>query len=193
MKIVTVPNLNLREPSQPVSRPDRHLKRLLTDLQNTLMHSDIGVGLAAPQIDVHLRVFAVNLPKNANEKIPVYHYFINPSITNHPREKNFGASPKDKAELEGCLSIPHIYAPVARWPWIDVTYQRLENGQLVTYHEHFTNFASRVFQHEFDHLDGILFTDHALSQGTQLYHEVADQDQLQKITPQDLIDLYGEF
>ena len=193
MKIVTVPNFSLRQVSQPVNRPDRHLKRLLTELQTTLQHSDIGVGLAAPQIGTNLRVFAVNLPKNTSDNTPVYSYFINPLIINHSVDKNYTDNPNDKVDLEGCLSIPHVYAPILRFPWIEIHYQRLENGELVNHEERLEKFAARVFQHEFDHLDGILFTDHALQEGGQLYLERADSDKLKKISAKDLIDLYGEF
>lgn len=189
MKIVTVPHQLLRQKSAPVTKPTRSLKRLLTDLQSTLTHSDIGVGLAAPQLGQNLRVFALNLPDPTSKETPIYRYFINPVITQYASKQALGTDPKGRPDLEGCLSVPHIYAPVARPIYVDVTYQQLENGQLTTHQEHFADFAARVFQHEYDHLEGRLFTDLALAQHTQLYLDV-DGD-LQKITATDLFTLFG--
>ena len=189
MKIVTVPHQILRQQAQPVASVNRQLQRLLTDLQATLTHSEIGVGLAAPQIGSNLRIFALNLPKESNKEIPEYHYFINPLITKYDQKTAFGTDPKGQPDLEGCLSIPRIYAAVRRPVSIDVTYQTLENGSLTTKKQHFQDFSARVFQHECDHLDGRLFTDLALEQHTQLYLDT--DDQLEKITPAELFKIFG--
>lgn len=189
MKIITVPHQRLRATSRPVERVDRQLRRLLTDLQTTLIHSDIGVGLAAPQIDSSLRVFAVNLPDKGNTEKPMYRYFINPLITKYSKETAIGTAPDGKPDLEGCLSVPKVYAPISRPVEITVEYQTLDDGELCEHQETFAGFAARVFQHEYDHLDGRLFTDLALSQHQQLYLD--DGDQLTKITPADLWALFG--
>jgi len=189
MKIVTVPHQNLRQTSTSVTTVSRQLKRLLTDLQSTLIHSEIGVGLAAPQLGQNVRVFALNLPDPADSQKSCYRYFINPTITARSAKTAFGTDPKGQPDLEGCLSVPRIYAPVRRPTGIDVHYQLLEGGELTTHHEHFTDFSARVFQHEYDHLDGVLFTDHALAQATQLYLD--EDDDLVKITPDELFQMFG--
>ena len=193
MKILTIPHSTLRQVCPVITSPNQKLKRILTDLQNTLLHSELGVGLAAPQIGQNLRVFGINLPKSANNETPIYRYFINPSITNHPQKIVVGSDPSGKkADLEGCLSIPHIYTPVARFPWIEIEYQQLENGQLVTYHEKLVDYAARVFQHEADHLDGVLFVDHALRQRQPFYLE-KENDELERITAEDFLAMYSDF
>jgi len=189
MKIVTVPHQQLRQTSDPVTAVTRPLKRLLTDLQSTLIHSEIGVGLAAPQLGQNIRVFALNLPDPQHPSQSQYRYFINPTVTTRSRQTAFGTDPQGKPDLEGCLSVPRIYAPVRRPTSIDVHYQLLQDGALTNHHEHFADFAARVFLHEYDHLDGILFTDHALAQGTQLYLDT-DGD-LTKITTNELFQMFG--
>ncbi|MDO5561716.1 MAG: peptide deformylase [bacterium] len=184
MKIITAPNVVLRQVSTPVNTQERHLQRLLDQLQQTLSHSDIGVGLAAPQIGVNLRVLALKLTP-ANQVV----CYLNPQITQTSTDKTLRSREQKKDDLEGCLSLPKIYAPVPRYEWINVTYQQLENGKLVDKSERFSQFAARVFQHEYDHLDGILFLDRALDAGTSLYYEKngelteIDRQQLQKILP----------
>ncbi len=191
MKIVTVPSYTLRQPSTPVTRADRALRRLLTQLQATLIHSDIGVGLAAPQLDANIRLIAINLPKKSNPEIPEYRYFINPSITKYDQKQALTSRADGQADLEGCLSIPHVYAPVLRPVSIELDYDVLDStGSLAHRHERFTDFAARVIQHEADHLDGRLFTDHALTQNQPLYLE-NEAGELERITVRDLYELFG--
>lgn len=184
MKIITAPNVILRQTSTPISAQERHLQRLLDQLEQTLNHSDIGVGLAAPQIGVNLRVLALKLAPT-NQVV----CYLNPQITQTSTNKTLQTHEQKKDGLEGCLSLPKIYAPVPRYEWINVTYQQLENGKLVDKSERFSQFAARVFQHEYDHLDGILFLDRALAAKTNLYYEKngelveIDRQQLQKILP----------
>lgn len=113
-----------------------------------------GVGLAAPQIDSGVRMFATLL--NNEPRV-----FINPRITTASEKLSLGRDPEDP-DLEGCLSIPRLYAPVPRYTWIELEYEKAVNGKLETHSETFEDFAARVVQHEQDHLDGILFLDHAL-------------------------------
>ncbi len=191
MKILTIPHLTLRQKSQEVTHLDRHLKRLLTDLQITLLHSEIGVGLAAPQIGSNYRVFAVNLPDSKHPETHHYHYFINPTITACSSETS-QLNAQGKPELEGCLSVPRLYAPVKRPIWIDVTYQTLQDGQLQTHQAHFDQADARVFQHEYDHLDGILFLDHAFAQNQPIYQEQPNGE-LERVDPDALRRRLGNF
>lgn len=126
------------------------LAQLVTDLKDTLKVAD-GCGLAAPQIGVSKRVVIVDGTVMAD----VYDYLsdfrrvlINPVITEESGRKcEFS---------EGCLSIPGIYADVARPDSITVKYYN-ENLEEVT--EKFDKFACRMVQHELSHLDGVVFTD----------------------------------
>ena len=189
-KIITIPHLTLRQVSQPITRPDRHLRRLLTDLQTTLTTTNIGLGLAAPQIGSNQRVFALYLP-HPHTKTPTYQYFINPTITRHSDTLTPDSLNSQTNNLEGCLSVPHVFAPIPRYTWLDITYQTLQDGQLIDHQDTLTDFTARVFQHELDHLDGILFIDHALRQRTPLYLE-DKQGQLQSISQADFYKIFGK-
>jgi peptide deformylase len=85
------------------------------------------------------------------------------------------AQPNAEADLEGCLSIPGIYGPVPRWSWIELEYQLVQDGELVTKTERFTDFTARIIQHEYDHLQGVLFTDHILEYGLPAYVQQGDE------------------
>jgi peptide deformylase len=188
MSLIVVPNLSLRQPSTPITAVNRHLLRLLKELENNLTKKTIGVGLAAAQIGINKRVFAIHL---SDQNSPKYHYFINPKITKQSSTLTLGEN-KDKHDLEGCLSIPKIFAPVYRPTWIDLSYFTLKDNQLSPRTIHLTDFAARTIAHEYDHLDGILFTDHAIRQNNPLYKEDS-QGELKELTPQELFKLFGKF
>lgn len=126
------------------------LAQLVTDLWDTLASSE-GCGLAAPQIGVSKRVVVVD----GDVMSDVYDYlkgfkrtFINPVVLEESQEKT--------TYNEGCLSIPGIYCDVVRPKKIKVEYY---DASLQKQVEEFDNFAARMVQHEFSHLDGVLFTD----------------------------------
>jgi peptide deformylase len=126
-----------------------------------------GVGLAATQVGINRRLFIL-LDKN-KPKI-----FINPEITKISH-LTFSQVIKNEDEMwmEGCLSIPKIWGFVDRPHKVTVKYQTLDqNDKLVEKEEEFEGIESAFVQHERDHLDGILFTDHVLKQNGQLYQEI---------------------
>lgn len=141
----------LREVAAPADLNDKEgLKTLVTDLWETLAKSE-GCGLAAPQIGVSLRVAVVDGDVMAD----VYPYlkgfkrtFINPVVKSQ--------SSTNCEYNEGCLSVPGVYADVVRPDSIEVEYY---DENLVKKTESFDKFACRMIQHEFSHLDGLLFTD----------------------------------
>ncbi len=191
-KIITFPHFGLKEISQSINKIDKHLKRLLFDLEHTLTQKDLGIGLAAPQINIYKRVFATFLPLSHNQS-PTFRYFINPLILAHSDNLILKSNPKNKDDdLEGCLSVPNIYAPVYRYEWLELAYQTIENHQLISHQEKFSGFAARVIQHEFDHLDGILFIDRVLTQKTPIFLQNKNQ-KLAEITPKELFEIFGEF
>jgi len=141
--------LRLKAPEADLN--DREgIEKLVADLWETLANSE-GCGLAAPQIGVSSRVVVVD----GDVMTDVYPYlkgfkrtFINPVIV----EESAG-----KIEYnEGCLSVPGIYADVVRPEKIKVEYY---DENLEKHTEEFDKFAARICQHEFSHLDGVLFTD----------------------------------
>ena len=151
MTICTVleyPNPHLREVSQPVSIAEMGsipFEQLITDLNETLYHKPGTVGLAAPQIGYNYRAFVMDA-KAATDKSG-YKLVINPEILTDSRWK-YGR--------EGCLSFPEYLITIKRARRITVQY-RDENWTL--HEEELEDFEAVIFQHELDHLNGILFID----------------------------------
>ncbi len=191
MKIISVPNPVLRQISQPITLKIKHLRRLLDEVGHTLMKNDIGVGLAAPQIGRSYRFLATKLP-NENKQ-PELKYYLNPIITAHSQEKTLRSRSNKSDDFEGCLSIPKVYAPVYRYTWLELTYQELDNGKLVTKKIHLEGYPARVLQHELDHLDGILFTDRALADNLPLYYQDDKRGDLKPLTQAEFAALFGKI
>ncbi len=164
MEIIEIPHPSLRKTSKEVLSADTKLANFVRELSETLENkrNPKGVGLAAPQVNKLWRVFAAQV-----EGLEI---FINPVITNHSSGYTLGPDEEDPI-LEGCLSMPKIYGAVPRWEWVLVEYDALVNGELEKREERFDDFYARVIQHEIDHLDGILFTDHSLKYDLPVYQE----------------------
>ncbi len=173
MKIVSIPHPTLRKIAATITRVDKKLLQFIDELDKTLAQKDNprGVGLAAPQVDTSLRIFATFLHPNDNESLPPkMRTFINPSIVEYSQTLVYGSHP-DEPRLEGCLSIPGIYGPVPRAAWVMLEFDEVYGDELRRKQERFSDFAARVVQHESDHLDGVLFIDHTLREGLPLYKE----------------------
>ena len=162
-KIIQSGNTILRKISKPVGTIDKKVKQLIQDLKDTLavQNDPEGVGLAAPQIGVNLRVFAVDF-KNLKRIV------INPEIVEIRNQKLEISKTKNKKNeiLEGCLSLPHYYGPLNRKNYIKLKYLD-ENGKEVI--EEFRDFNAQIILHEIDHLNGFLFVDRLLEQKKKLY------------------------
>lgn len=161
-KIIIIPHPTLRKKAKAVERVDKKLKKFISQLEETLVkkRNPRGVGLAANQIDNLLRIFSINL--NGIET------YINPEIINKSKKLTFGPE-EDDPILEACLSIPDLYGPIPRNIWIEVEYQVIENENLIKKNAKLTDFKARVFQHELDHLNGVLFTDYSLNYNLPVY------------------------
>ncbi len=153
LRIVTVEDDNpiLRATAEPVRRIDRATRTLMDDMVETMRDAP-GVGLAAPQIDVAQRIVVVEVPadlEDESEDGPTNLWAVaDPRITWESEEM--------EEDQEACLSIPNLYGDVPRHVAIHV--EALDrSGRTITIE--LEGFAARVFQHEIDHLDGILFTD----------------------------------
>ena len=168
LKIFTVPHPLLRQKSLAVVTIDAKIQKFIRQLEQTLIHADNpkGVGLSAPQVGKLWRIFYTT------------RVFINPQIVSASKKLILGPDPNQPI-LEGCLSIPHIWGPVYRHQWIKLRWQ-MANGRWQT--AKFSDFPARVIQHEIDHLNGILFTDHSLKQHQPLY-----QEKRGKLTPLDIL------
>ena len=124
---------------------DEEIQRLIKDMQDTLAIAKNGIGLAAPQIGKNLRVFIVSPALGLNQIV-----FINPVITK--------ISEKIKLVDEGCLSVIGLYGKI----------KRAESLKIEAYNQNGRKFkmkaeglVAQLFQHEVDHLDGVLFKDNA--------------------------------
>lgn len=184
-KIVTTPNEVLSGASKEITSFDKKLRDILSDMEVTLRATKdpIGVGLAAPQVGLPIRIFQLR----PDEKSEV-RSFINPKILSISQEPNEFTSqsgrkkkaiddgklpaPKGKRLLEGCLSIPNIWGYVQRKKDVKLSYQD-ENG--ITHEEVFTGFPAIIVQHELDHLNGIVFTHHVMEQNEKLYKSHKDE------------------
>ena len=147
-KVITVPNDVLRRNTHKVTKFDKNLKTLVDDMVETMRDAP-GVGLAAPQIGILEQVVVIEFGDEEDEEAPKKLYaVVNPEITRMSDEKEMG--------VEGCLSIPGIVGDVERSIAIVVKGQN-KNGQNVKYK--LNGWIARIFQHEIDHLTGVLFTD----------------------------------
>lgn len=188
MKIITVPHPTLRQQASPIQIVDKKIVSFLQALEKTLRDktNPKGVGLAAPQVNTQLRAFAVDLSgKEHEQKLKV---FLNPVITNHSFNKSLGEDSKVPT-LEGCLSIPKLYGPVPRWEWIEAEFDEIENGELHRKKGKFEWYIARVFQHELDHLEGVLFTDYSLQYDLPVYQE-NKSDQLEELIDRSILEVF---
>lgn len=167
-KIVLYPANVLRQTLSEVVSVDEKLTREVADLIEILEKSDNGAGLAANQINSKKRFFGV---KNGRTK--QVDIFINPKIVKTDGEKVY---PMIKLEdggeeefLEGCLSFPDYFGTVKRYLKIEVEWMEIKNNELTNKIKTMTGFEAIVFQHEGDHLDGILFVDHIKRDGGKFY------------------------
>jgi peptide deformylase len=142
LKIVKYPEPVLSQPGEPVSEFDDNLRKLIADMFETTYDSK-GIGLAAPQVGVSKRLTVIDLSmgKNPKEKLVV----INPEIIF--REGRV-------YEEEGCLSFPDIREKVVRAAKVRV---RAQNEHGKWFEMDGDDLLSRCFQHEIDHVDGMLF------------------------------------
>ncbi len=134
----------LKNISSPIELFDSNLKSLIDEMFE-IMYEEDGIGLAAPQIGLNIRLFIVDVSpvdKSGGKKV-----FINPEILHSWGENTLE---------EGCLSIPGVKEEVNRPNKIEIKYQN-ELGQEIT--ELLDEWPARVIQHENDHLDGVLFVD----------------------------------
>jgi peptide deformylase len=141
-EIVKYPDPILQKPAEPVTEFDDELRALIDDMFES-MYAAQGIGLAAPQVGISKRLTVVDLSfkKNPEEKIVL----INPEIIHKEGKQN---------EEEGCLSLPEIREKVSRAQKVRVRAQDLEGKWFEIDGE---ELLARAFQHEIDHLDGVLF------------------------------------
>ena len=141
----------LRNESVDITPDYPELKKLIDDMWITLAEAE-GIGLAAPQIGKNIRLFIVDCTPWGEDDPTLADYkrvFINPEIYEESEETSLFE--------EGCLSLPGLHENVRRPVAIRMRYL---DENFVEHDEEFTGKPARVIQHEYDHIDGIVFTDH---------------------------------
>lgn len=146
LPILIAPHPTLKAKARPVANPDNDIVRDLIPRMFATMYKAPGIGLAAPQVDMRLRVVVIDLARD-DKREPIT--MVNPEVV--------AESPELATREEGCLSLPNQYADVTRPARVKVRYfdetgakRELEADDLL----------AACVQHEIDHLDGILFVDH---------------------------------
>ena len=157
LPIVAYGDAVLKKKASPIEKTHPNLVKLIDDMWET-MYAAQGVGLAAPQIGESIRLFVVDGSPFANDKSldnteqrelkNFKKVFINPEITAY-------SGPQEDFN-EGCLSIPDIREDVTRLTTIEIEYY---NEKFEQVKEEFSGISSRIIQHEYDHIEGVLFTD----------------------------------
>lgn len=149
----------LRKPADPVAAFDADLKRVVAAMFERMFESK-GVGLAAPQVGLKKRILVLNATGDRKDDLVL----VNPTIT--------GRSGPETWFDEGCLSFPSIYAEVKRPDRCSVVAFDVEGLRIEKEYE---GFVSRIIQHEFDHLEGILLVDR-MSPADKLKNRAALED-----------------
>ncbi len=174
LEIVKVPAPILRQKAKKVTKVTPALQKLLDDMTET-MRAAPGVGLAGPQVGVLQRVIVVEVHKDEEQPDLPYGFYqmINPEIVRVSKEI--------EESQEGCLSIPGYIGDVERSLAVEVrALDRNGKPQKVKAR----GFLARVFQHEVDHLDGVLFLDRLAN--SEKLHKLPDQER-----PQDETEMVG--
>jgi peptide deformylase len=170
-KIVIYPAKILRKKTEKIEKVDKKLLLGIEDLKKLLRDGDNAAGLAAPQIGLNKRFFGSK--ELVKDGILI---FINPEIKKEYGEKIYpkiiDENKKEEHFLEGCLSFPGSFGTVKRFLKIDVEWQELKEGRLVTKNKKLNGFEAIVFQHELDHLEGVVFTDHIKRDKGKFYKSV---------------------
>ena len=147
----------LRQKAPPVEAVTPEIRQLVADLIDSVdVDESVGVGLAAPQIHVSLRVFIIRLVDDGPDGQLIYHpatVYINPVLSD--------PSPETEELSEGCLSIPELSAPVRRPLAVTVEAMDLEGNRFTRRLE---GYEARVAMHENDHINGVLYIDRVSEQ-----------------------------
>ena len=136
----------LKEKTKPIAEITDDIKTLIDDMFETLEVTENGVGLAANQVGKSYSLFIINVSELDEYKEMEKLIFINPEIISYSNETNISQ--------EGCLSIPTFYEDIERPISVVVKYFNVDMKEII---QEFSGYLARVIQHEYDHLQGILF------------------------------------
>lgn len=172
--IITLPNKHLRNRSKKVCLVDPAIQKLITDMEAATLDwedsrkHEVGVALAAIQVDQPLKIVIIRNNFD-NKKDRSFTVFINPVITKYEGKIEY--------DFEGCLSVPDIYGKVPRHHKVKVRALDIEGREFRVTAE---GFLARVFQHEIDHTNGVVFIDHIKGK-TDAFFKLADDGRLEQL------------
>jgi len=144
-EVLQYPHPALRRENAPVEAFDERLRQLSANLFRAMYRERGGVGLAAPQVGINLRLMVYNPAPDDKDEETV---FINPRIVDQ--------SPQTEVEKESCLSFPRMAGPVKRPLWVEVEAAQWDGSP---FRRRIEGFEARLFLHEYDHLDGVVYID----------------------------------
>ena len=144
LPILKYPNSRLREKAKTVEVFDERIKDIATNMMDTMIDAK-GIGLAATQVDIHLRIVVIDISED----------YSSPTVFVNPEMKITDETPK--SYTEGCLSIPGIQEPVERPTEVLVNAFDQEGN---SFEQKYTGLMATCIQHEIDHLNGKLFIDY---------------------------------
>lgn len=170
LKIVQAPNPVLSQQAKPINKLDKPIYRLIREMNESLVNArdPEGVGLAAPQVGRSLQLFLIKQTPRSPTLVfinPVIEEFID-ELPETSQKENASEEDDENVKLEGCLSLYSIWGNVKRHPGLILSYMD-ETG--MKHKRKFTGFISTIIQHEFDHLQGILFPKRVIEQNQKLY------------------------
>lgn len=170
-QLITLPNPHLRQPSRKVGAIDDKVRELVRHMEDITLaweesrEHEVGVALAAVQIDMPLRVVVIR--NDFDDKTDkTFHALINPVVTKYEGEL--------LEDFEGCLSVKDLYGKVPRYSKVRVKAQDL-SGKEVRFSAE--GFLARVLQHEIDHINGKVFIDH-IKDAEQAFYTLDDTGEL---------------
>lgn len=172
--IISLPNDRLRTRSKKVGIINDEIKKIIQGMKDATLdweasrEHEVGVALAAIQADIPLRIVVIRNDFD-NKKDTSFTVFINPEITKYEG--------KIEQDYEGCLSVPDIYGKVPRHSKVRVRAQDEEGRFFRVTAE---GFLARIFQHEIDHTNGIVFIDH-IKDIPEAFYRLRSDGQLEKI------------
>lgn len=181
--LITLPHDGLRERSKRVGFIDESIMKLIEEMEKATLdwedtrEHEVGVALAAVQINVHKRVVIVrnNFDNKSDRSFQVY---INPEIVKYDGDII--------EDYEGCLSVKDVYGKVPRYNRVKVKAKDLQGNDVRVTAE---GFLARVFQHEIDHTNGMLFVDRIKDKPTAFY-KLADNGKIEELTDEQREDIF---
>jgi len=185
-KLITLPHSGLRERSQRVGFVDKDIEKLISEMEKATLDwedsrdHEVGVALAAVQINVHKRVIIIRSDFN-NKSDRTFRIFINPKIAKYEGEV--------AEDFEGCLSVKDVYGKVPRHTKVRVDAKDIHNKDVRITAE---GFLARVFQHEIDHINGKVFVDR-IKDNPDAFYKIAESGKIEELSEDEKKSFFSIF